>query len=167
VDEEGDDAVSVPLVREDEIADTIYEGEELESEERSTEELKGSLQRVQAVALGRHGDSKNISMPAEGKVVIPAQARLVAKPVAKMKAASRASQSGAVAIAEVKTIVDSLSQVSEPIPSAVVPGRPRRAAAPIAGQFHPDVQNIQILDMDALVPISPPVKRKRKARSKK
>jgi hypothetical protein len=73
VDEEGDDAASVPLVCEDEIADTIYEGEELESEDRSTEELKGSLQRVQAVARGRHGDSKNITMPAEGKVAITAQ----------------------------------------------------------------------------------------------
>ena len=156
----------VPLDLGDEIADTIYEGEDKESD---------------VPPLSQESDEDRLEdtkkRPLVGKVRIPGVLR-ASKPrtgagpsIEGHRSLAQflrpAISSAAIPIDEVKSLVESLSQEVKAVAPIPRPTRPHRTAAPISGQFVPIAQNIEIMDMGNLVPMSPPAKSRRRAKKPK
>ena len=158
-DDDADGGAPVVVLEADDIADTVYEGEDKSSDaESESKEAKGDHK-------GGSNSFKKSDVKQRGNRRMP-DAHMPAHPQRQFRRTHIDPKRIAlepvmpVPLAEVQSIVALLTDQKAvvPKPAAV---RPRRAA-PIAGQFAPGLQNIEILDRDSLVPMSPPAKRKRK-----
>jgi len=149
----------------DDIADTVYEGEDKSTDaESKTKELKGDHKGASRSVQKSAPQQRGLRRMPDAHLPAHPQRQFTRTHIDPKRTALEPVLS--VPLAEVQSIVASLTDQKAvvPKPAAV---RPRRSAAPIVGQFAPGLQNIEILDRDSLVPISPPARRKRKFSKKK